>query len=158
MSGVQQNTWVIPTGGYLLIHSDVLDTFSTYKQEDNESLEAGGILLGNRRGPHIELLKITKPQTTDIRRRHSFDRSSIRHSDIAITEWKDSNGYIDYLGEWHTHPEENPQPSQIDITEMSLIASSRKSNLMLSVIVGTEHLWVGAYQEKCLIKLTPFYG
>lgn len=157
MSSVLQDIWVIPTGGYLLIHSGVLNTFSTYKQDGNKSLEAGGILLGNRRGPHIELLKITKPQTADIRRRHSFDRRSVRHSDIAISEWKDSNGCIDYLGEWHTHPEENPQQSQIDISEMSLIASSQKSNLMLSVIVGTEHLWVGAYQEKCFAKLNPFY-
>lgn len=146
----------MPTGGYLLIHPGVMDIFSTYKQADSKSLEAGGILLGNRRGPHIELLKITQPQTTDNRRRDSFYRSSIRHSDIAISEWKDSNGYVDYLGEWHTHPEHNPHPSEIDISEMSFIASSRKPNIMLSVIVGTECLWVGAFQNKCFVKLNSF--
>ena len=146
MSGVQQNIWVIPTGGYLLIHSGVLDTFSNYKQEDSESLEAGGILLGSRRGPHIELLKITQPQNTDIRRRHSFDRSTIRHSDIAITEWKGSNGYVDYLGEWHTHPEHTPHPSTVDVSEMSDIASTREFDIMLSVIVGIKSLWIGAFQ------------
>jgi len=146
----------MPTGGYLLIQQKVLKAWSAYKQCDNTSLEAGGVILGFRRDPHIEILKITQPQNADIRRRFSFDRNSKVHCNIAITEWKKSNGYVDYLGEWHTHPEHIPYPSVLDLAEMSQITSFQKPKNMLSVIVGIDKLWIGVFTKKAFVSLRPY--
>ena len=153
---MQQRLWVIPTGGYLLIPQDTLDLWSSYRQQNVASLEAGGIILGRRRNPHIEIITITNPHSGDIRRRNSFDRSAKNHSKIALREWENSEGFTDYLGEWHTHPEHRPYPSTIDITAMSHIASSRVPDIMLSVIVGIENLWIGAFQKSNFTELNLF--
>lgn len=49
---------------------------------------------------------------------------------------------MDYLGEWHTHPEDSPSPSTIDTDGWQRICSKRKTP-MLFVIVGTQdRLWI----------------
>jgi len=142
----------MPVGGYLLIPPTITNLWSTYRQYNPDSLEAGGILLGRRRHPHIELTMITHPHNGDIRRRHSFDRFSSKHGDIAVSTWSDSHRYIDYLGEWHTHPEIMPYPSSIDISEMSQIAAFR-TDAMLSVIIGINQLWIGMFQGDAYMEL-----
>jgi len=50
---------------------------------------------------------------------------------------------MDYLGEWHTHPEHSPSPSTIDTHGWQRICNTRKMP-MLFVIAGTQHrLWIG---------------
>lgn len=50
---------------------------------------------------------------------------------------------MDYVGEWHTHPELNPFPSAIDRHGWEHICSSRNAP-MLFIIAGTEdRLWIG---------------
>ncbi|RHK69967.1 hypothetical protein DW047_24685, partial [Phocaeicola vulgatus] len=39
---------------------------------------------------------------------------------------KVSNRSRYYLGEWHTHPEDNPQPSNIDVASIKNIYSTSK--------------------------------
>jgi integrative and conjugative element protein (TIGR02256 family) len=50
---------------------------------------------------------------------------------------------VDYLGEWHTHPEVLPSPSSLDISEWQLICR-RKATPMVFMIVGMDgSLWAG---------------
>lgn len=50
---------------------------------------------------------------------------------------------MDYVGEWHTHPECNPTPSTIDMRGWTQASSTRKAP-MLFVIVGTKNsFWIG---------------
>ena len=50
---------------------------------------------------------------------------------------------MDYLGEWHTHPERAPIPSAIDRNEWKVIAAARTTP-MLFLILGTMGLpWLG---------------
>jgi integrative and conjugative element protein (TIGR02256 family) len=57
-------------------------------------------------------------------------------------EWEKSQETMDYLGEWHTHPENNPRPSALDLREWRQI-SKRRGEPMMFIIVGIMEWWVG---------------
>lgn len=106
--------------------------------------ESGGILLGYRRGKHLHVTMASVPQPADGRWRFMFERSKRAHQEIALREWRASSQTVDYLGEWHTHPEPYPSPSSFDRAEWSKICS-RVSSPMIFMIVGWsgEH-WLGS--------------
>lgn len=135
----------------ILIEGGPLHTMDGYRQDLNDKAEAGGILLGYRKGPHLHIVAITVPQLTDRRRRFRFDRSAHHHHQTALEQWRASEKTMDYLGEWHTHPEINPSPSGIDITEWMKIAN-RLTNPMAFLILGlTGNIWLGLSVDQQLI-------
>jgi integrative and conjugative element protein (TIGR02256 family) len=72
----------------------------------------------------------------------AFRRSSNGHSNLALRRWRESNQTIDWIGEWHSHPESNPTPSQIDLRSWKLITRDRSAP-MVFLIVGWERGWLG---------------
>jgi len=85
-----------------------------YRQTAPFAPEAGGVLLGARRGPHFEIVETTAPQRADLRARSSFVRTGSVHRKLARRQWKRSGQLHGYLGEWHTHAEPLPTPSLVD--------------------------------------------
>lgn len=136
--------WATPDKRVLAIFTpEVLQKFAEHRQQYPYQAEAGGILLGRRRGKHFEILYATTPFPTDRRRRTSFIRESIGHKREAVAWWQTSCGEIGYVGEWHTHPEPSPTPSEVDRHEWAkLIRSQRPAAAMLITIVGTTALYV----------------
>ena len=121
----------------------VIDVFREHVQLHATDGEGGGILLGNVRGQHIEVLQATAPTKWDKRLRYLFERLPFGHRDLAETMWLESGGTVRYIGEWHTHPEDHPTPSQLDRTEWQKLAEKRRDKRsMLVVIVGREGLHV----------------
>lgn len=111
-------TWEVPgTGQLVYLREQPLQVFNRYKQEGIDSKEAGGILLGHVRGEHLEIIEATEPSFWDRRFRFLFERMPYFHHKLAMKRWKESNGLVRYIGEWHTHPQNHPTPSSIDITE-----------------------------------------
>lgn len=103
--------------------------------------ERGGLLLGYRRGPHLHIDFATMPGPADRASRLAFHRDTASHQSIASERWLRSNGTSDWLGEWHSHPEPNPQPSAIDATEWRrLVKEARRP--MAFVIFGYVSEWV----------------
>jgi len=150
--------WITPNSGIIVITApEVLKVFTKYIQDDELKLEAGGILLGYRRGQHFEITHATEPTKYDQRSRHHFVRSPEIHSEIAIDIWRGSHGHITYCGEWHTHPEASPSPSPIDIREwMALSEKLPYNRAYVMTIVGTEQLWNGlAHYDGSLTELAP---
>ena len=114
--------WVInKTGILMLISEGVTSVFQSYAQDEASKLEAGGILLGKRRRNHFEIMHATEPTDFDKRSRNHWVRSGQIHAEIARQYWIESGGELTYLGEWHTHPETIPSPSQIDLDEWGII-------------------------------------
>jgi len=127
----------------VLIPEKVHAVFDVYRQLDPYAEEAGGILLGKRRGNHIELLVATEPSLHDKRARTLFTRQPQIHQEIADRLWRESGGEIAYLGEWHTHPEVAPHPSPIDLNNTKNILQKHTSHTtLLFIIVGTSGLYV----------------
>lgn len=129
--------------GFVLIEEQVLQVLSGHRQLHRGAPESGGILLGYRRGSHLHVTEATVPLASDQASRTRFSRSAAPHQEAALARWRQSDGTIDYLGEWHTHPEHSPSPSTIDTDGWRRICSKRNTP-MLFVIAGTkERLWIG---------------
>ncbi len=71
-------------GQYVLVHTRVVDTIARWVDERHDFLEAGGILIGSYRGPHIEIVDCTTPMLFDRRRRTLFDRRDPGHQLAAM--------------------------------------------------------------------------
>ncbi len=137
------NTWSDPENGNLVFFTpEVLAVFKRFIQNDNNG-EAGGLLLGHVRDIHLEILEATTPTPMDRRFKYLFERLPFGHRIIANRLWNASKGLIRYVGEWHTHPEDYPIPSSIDVREWGKLARHRLDGRpLLAVIVGREALWV----------------
>lgn len=129
--------------GFVLVEDRVLRVIARHRQLQGGTPESGGILLGYRRGPHLHVAEATAPLESDKASRTRFFRSAAPHQQAALTRWRESGGTMDYVGEWHTHPECNPVPSMIDTHGWEQISGTRKAP-MLFVIVGTQdRFWIG---------------
>jgi integrative and conjugative element protein (TIGR02256 family) len=129
--------------GFVLIEEKALQVLARHRQLHQDAPESGGILLGYRRGNHLHVTEATAPLVSDQASRTRFFRSAAPHQQAALARWRESGGTMDYLGEWHTHPEHHPTPSTIDKRGWIRICGKRRIP-MLFVIAGTQdHLWIG---------------
>lgn len=127
--------------GFIVIAASVAMQLHRFRQVSPRSVEAGGILLGSRRGRHLDVTMATTPKMADRQSRIGFHRLSAFHQIFAIRAWRRLGRTVDYLGEWHTHPERVPAPSDIDRSEWCKLARSRANELVF-VILGVEGIWV----------------
>ncbi|MGF6546746.1 Mov34/MPN/PAD-1 family protein [Paraburkholderia youngii] len=129
--------------GKVLIEPTVWKKVISFQQKESAAPEAGGILLGHRRGKHLHVVDATVPQPEDSRSRFRFSRQKESHQRIAHARWKEASGTIDYLGEWHTHPEGSPTPSGLDSAEWRKIYEFRKVPMIFMIIGWSSEIWVG---------------
>ena len=131
-------------GAWILVEPSVLKVIDPFRQRSLDAPEAGGILLGYRRETHLHVVEATVPGPADRRTRTFFGRDDSIHRKRAITQWRNSNRYMDYLGEWHTHPERSPSPSATDRRAWSEITARRSHDSYVFIILGTrEGIWAG---------------
>lgn len=153
------NNWVERKTGTLIVLADqVIQTLKQYRQSGITAREAGGVLLGLRRGQHIEVVEASAPTIFDERSRFSFVRKPAKHQKLARARWEESNGTVDHVGEWHTHPQQHPIPSFVDEKEWAAMQASRlDNNPMLGVIVGTKSLLVSIVYRSSIVRLEAIY-
>ena len=140
--------------GMLLVEESVLARLHAFRQDAPHKLEAGGILLGYRRGAHVHVSDATVPSSQDTRARTRFHRAAQHHQAVALAQWRASEGLLDYVGEWHTHPEAMPQPSPIDLTQWRIIHGLTHRQPMVFIIVGNHDVdWYGAGHRGRLVEI-----
>ena len=98
----------------ILLDHKVVET-ATASMRTSGVNEAGGVLLGFRRGPHLHGTIATVPASRDKATPIRFHRQDSRHQEIALEAWRRSSGYVDWIGEWHSHPGGSPTPSHVDL-------------------------------------------
>lgn len=103
-------------GGSIEIGTKALQRLEKYREAEEEG---GGVLLGRyiRGTQDIVVDEITEPQPSDKRSLFAFLRDALAHQRIIDWFWKQSSGTTNYLGEWHSHPEDNPTPSAQDLKD-----------------------------------------
>lgn len=142
-------------GGWVLIEPEVLETIDRFRQDTQDKPEAGGILLGFRRGQHLHIVEATSPAENDRRSRTGFERSSEPHQQVALDRWRTSGGTMDYLGEWHTHPQSEPSPSGTDIAAWRRINRCHPDRMFVFIIAGdVERYWFGVAKDSTLHDLS----
>ncbi|MBI4455145.1 MAG: Mov34/MPN/PAD-1 family protein [Acidobacteria bacterium] len=129
-----------PDGGCLEFSEDVVTTLERYRQNAAGATESGGVLLGRLVLDSADIVvdEITEPTVSDRRSRFFFFRSKERTQKRVTKAWCEFNGTRNYLGEWHTHPEDDPRPSPHDLANWKRIARLAKyeQNFLFFAIVG----------------------
>ncbi|MBU5593841.1 Mov34/MPN/PAD-1 family protein [Amphibacillus sp. MSJ-3] len=132
------------------VRDGVVNQLSHFIQREAKSLESGGILMGKRLySGDIIITDITTPQKGDIRKRMYFKKKTKIHQKISDDIWAESKGRITYVGEWHTHPENIPTPSFVDIKGWELGVKKQKNNkVYLFLIIGIREFGMWSYDEE----------
>lgn len=133
---------------FVLFEDDVTKTLNSFRQNGKRN-EAGGILIGFRRDPHVHVIACTTPYKNDKCSRFEFLRRDPQHNMVARKYWKESDGQAYYLGDWHTHPVFIPRPSSVDYHEWRKLIKSKLGPDLLFVIVGRKK-WYVQYKSQSL--------
>lgn len=124
----------------ILLASAVEASIARFVTDVELRLEAGGIFIGSHRGQHVEIATCTTPLPGDVRRPTSFDRKDPGHHAAASAAWHASGGLDSYVGEWHTHPVDDPKPSHRDLQTWRRI-TRRTREPVIVLIAGRRSLW-----------------
>lgn len=135
--------WTLDDCSVMLNFSDdVREVFEKHVQVGDRP-ESGGILLGTVHERGLLVTVATTPSRLDRQFRYLFERLPFGHRAVAKRLWRASAGTTRYIGEWHTHPQDCPTPSGIDLDEWQKLAKVRADKLpLLAVIVGRKTLHV----------------
>jgi len=141
----------IDTETILSIEDNAINKMLKYCQKKG-LYESGGILLGKCRKDYSEFIitDVSEPCSRDKRGIYYFIRDKENAQKVINEKWQQSNGEINYLGEWHTHPEIITKPSFLDrkLLKECLINNKYPFHGLFMIIVGIEgDLYVG-YQTK----------
>jgi integrative and conjugative element protein (TIGR02256 family) len=123
---------------------DALATFDAHRQRRFYQREAGGQLFARVQGTDWEIVHATGPKVRDRRSRFSFWPDRVTEQQEIFDQH--ARGF-DYVGDWHTHPENSPTPSRSDVASISRVVRESKHHLpgFLLLIVGRmpfpEGLW-----------------
>ncbi|WP_163390196.1 Mov34/MPN/PAD-1 family protein [Enterovibrio norvegicus] len=139
-------------GSLVVIMQAVHKLLRSYRQLESDSTEAAGVLIGERRGRHIVICDMSEPGKGDIRNRFGVNRKGLHHQAKVDLVFERSDGAQQYLGEWHTHPENLPSPSSIDENSWRLNLANHKPMILL--IVGREGLWIAKQNGNVISPLT----
>lgn len=133
----------------LEISSHALLRMLAFVQDDRHKPEAGGILIGRYicNSQDIVIDEITVPMVGDRWQRFYFWRSRQSHQQVLDQSWLESGGTSTYIGEWHTHPENIPIPSDTDIKnwQARLKKDIFSGDTLFFIIIGIKILrvWEG---------------
>ena len=106
-----------PNGGVIEFCESASEIMSAYRQLDSNAPESGGMLLGRfiSGADDVVIDEITEPSDTDQRGRYFYKRSKDQAQHRINAAWEESGHTRNYLGEWHSHPEDDPSPSNQDL-------------------------------------------
>ena len=131
-------------GNGFLVHIDesVLKIWNDKKQIMHDSHESFGVIIGScsLNKDEFWIDNITTPFSGDTSTRYSFELNDSRHQKVVDKAFKSSNGQSVYFGTWHTHPENHPIPSNIDIKDWKKCVSRNKDRKLFFVIVGIKEI------------------
>lgn len=143
--------------GIIQFDQNVLDIFESYKQKNIWEKESGGQLFCRIFSRKIVVMEATKPDFSSRRSRFAFRPNRDREQYHINTFFKKG---LHYIGDWHTHPEDLPLPSSVDLIEIRSIfmQSNHDLSAILLVVVGKKPfpngLWSGLLDHVSTHTLT----
>jgi integrative and conjugative element protein (TIGR02256 family) len=134
----------VPGGSAVILTDAVLVTMNHYRQKEQSDKEAGGQLFAKFEGSDTVIVEATPPKWCDRRGRHHFQPNRwIQQQDIQ----KRYTQGLHFVGDWHTHPEPVPHPSQEDFRNMQECFKTSLHDLhaFIMVIIGYEQVPAGLH-------------
>lgn len=133
----------------VIITDQVFNIWRKYRQTRTEDNEACGILIGgyNEKQKIIFIDSCTEPQKADLRKRTVFTLQDSYHQQKVNEVFVSSEKTHFYLGTWHSHPENYPSPSGIDLRDWKkCIKRNSHNKFMIFSIVGVEEILIKVYE------------
>jgi integrative and conjugative element protein (TIGR02256 family) len=140
---------------YIKISDKVINKLNKYKQLNNQS-ENGGILFAEFKLPEIYISDISSPYHKDTRETFLFVPNKKHQKKVIKTKYMKG---LHFVGEWHTHPQKQPNPSQLDINSMkdSFLKSNHELNYFIMLILGNSNdfnnTWISIHNGESYKKL-----
>ncbi len=131
-----------------VLPENVNQQLNVFRQTDIGSAESGGLFLGRRIVGTTDCItdEITSPMAGDIQKRTLFFRGEGHHL-RHIEYWHNTETTGQLLGTWHTHPETDPTPSDVDYRDWAVILRKcgRLSQPLFFMIIGQSafRVWFG---------------
>jgi len=149
--------FALPNGTVLRFTSEVAMLLEKYRQATPTSKEAGGMLFARFNPQLITVERATTPSRFDSRSRFAFRPSLAYQRKVILEQFRKG---LHFIGEWHTHPQDQPQPSQQDIqtARECLLQSQHELNGMAIVVLGSDGTfataWVGVISKIDIQRLS----
>jgi integrative and conjugative element protein (TIGR02256 family) len=130
------------------ITDKVIDHLNQHRQVEVAQSEAGGGVFVTEHAHGLTIATITGPYPGDARGRCHYKVDKSRLND-DIRRLRRTHQF--FIGIWHTHPEDEPQPSKLDLQAMRELFCNNEHALsaMLMLIVGRlpveDSLWVSLH-------------
>lgn len=124
------------SGQVLVLDKPTLRRMHRYRQVSRNALEAGGQLFARFEHGRVFVSEATGPRRRDVRTRTSYVPDRV--SEQREIDARHKKG-LHYVGDWHTHPEREPQPSGRDFESIKdcFLKSRHHLNAFVFVVVGT---------------------
>jgi integrative and conjugative element protein (TIGR02256 family) len=123
--------------GAVEIPHSTWDFWWQHRQRENAN-ETGGVIAGFRENGVWILSSPMPPNSKNKAGRTWLKRDRESAQEFVNEAFKRNDGRINYLGEWHTHPEPHPNPSCDDFKMLKdlLRTSKLEIDFLMGVIVG----------------------
>lgn len=122
------------------LSSPVMQSMALYARELSP-LENGGILLGWRSGEDRIIVDLRGPGPLALHGKHCFVPDHKWQVAEIKSAFEASEGDLDYLGDWHSHPDGVAEMSDLDSATLLRIARSVTTPLML-IVAGSQTDWI----------------
>jgi integrative and conjugative element protein (TIGR02256 family) len=149
---------IAASGQHVIFPAPVLDHLAKHSQTRWWHREAGGQLFARFDAPNIIIEEATGPRRSDWRTRYSYYPN--RRAEQREINRRYAQG-LHFVGDWHTHPEPIPTPSDRDADSMRELfsRSDHALNGFVLAIVGRENfpygLCVWLYSGAVGVQLHP---
>jgi integrative and conjugative element protein (TIGR02256 family) len=147
-------------GAVVTLAPEIIAHFVAHRQQGKIKTEIGGQLFARFAGGEVQIYRATGPNAAD-KRGWTWFMPDQRKQNTEIKRLFEEG--LHFVGDWHTHPENNPTPSAWDFESMNDCFKKSRHQLkaFIMVIVGRaafpRGLWVSLHDKSkwerlCLSK------
>ena len=146
----------LPNEKVVDILSDVFVEMEKWIQTDIKSPESGGFIVGYKHSEtgNITLENISHPYPLDMRSRICFNIIDSKHKSY-LYKAEERKSY--YMGVWHTHPQDVPEPSDVDWNDWygTLKFDRTACEYVFFIIAGIDavRVWVGDFRTNEITEI-----
>lgn len=137
------------------IKQEVVNELKCNVQRDGNEL--CGVLMGVQFGDKLYRISKISPPCVKSHTRCGCERDAAMANHFIEEDYNQSEHTRFYIGEWHTHPEDNPTPSAIDYSSIkdNFQTASLVVPFLLMIIVGTKSFHMSIYDGDKFVNVEP---
>ena len=143
----------------IILPNSIKQQLIKFRQNDLDDCESAGLLVGHvKNNGDIWINNITTPKETDIRSRAFFKLDDVAHQNELDNLHASSDQLLGYLGTWHTHPQNIPIPSSVDIDDWKKHYNENIDRQLFFVVVGLKQVSIYIIASNEVVELYSTEG